>query len=68
MKGLLTTYRNYLPLTNSTPPLSLGEGDTPLVHAPAISRDTGADVWLKLEGCNPTGAFKYQVDNPRKLG
>lgn len=57
-KGLLTTYRNYLPITNSTPPLSLGEGDTPLVHAPAISHETGADVWLKLEGCNPTGSFK----------
>ncbi len=58
MKGLLTTYRNYLPITNSTPPLSLGEGDTPLVTAPAISRETGAEVWLKLEGCNPTGSFK----------
>ncbi|CAG0957370.1 threonine synthase [Anaerolineae bacterium] len=58
MKGLLTTYRNYLPITNSTPPLSLGEGDTPLVHAPAVSREIGADVWLKLEGCNPTGSFK----------
>src|SRR5919109_629517 len=55
MKGLLTTYRNHLPITNSTPVLSLGEGDTPLVNAPAISRETGADVWLKLEGCNPTG-------------
>lgn len=58
MKGLLTTYRNYLPVTPDTPALSLGEGDTPLVHAPAISRETGADVWLKLEGCNPTGSFK----------
>ncbi len=58
MKGLLTTYRNYLPITNSTPPLSLGEGDTPLVAAPALSRETGADVFLKLEGCNPTGSFK----------
>ncbi len=58
MKGLLTTYRNYLPVTSNTPALSLGEGDTPLVHAPALSRETGADVWLKLEGCNPTGSFK----------
>ena len=60
MKGLLTTYHNHLPITNSTPLLSLGEGDTPLVHAPAISRETGADVWLKLEGCNPTGSFKVR--------
>lgn len=57
-KGLLTTYRNYLPLTPNTPLLSLGEGDTPLVPAPAISHETGAEVWLKLEGCNPTGSFK----------
>ncbi|MBI5302480.1 MAG: threonine synthase [Chloroflexi bacterium] len=58
MNGLISRYRIYLPITPSTPPLSLGEGDTPLVHAPAISRETGADVWLKLEGCNPTGSFK----------
>ena len=58
MKGLLTKYHNYLPITNHTPPLSLGEGDTPLVAAPALSRETGADVFLKLEGCNPTGSFK----------
>jgi threonine synthase len=58
MKGLLATYRSYLPVTLDTPALSLGEGDTPLVHAPAVSRETGADVWLKLEGCNPTGSFK----------
>jgi len=58
MKGLLTTYRTYLPITSHTPTLTLGEGDTPLVNAPAVSRETGADVWLKLEGCNPTGSFK----------
>ncbi|MBI5653625.1 MAG: pyridoxal-phosphate dependent enzyme [Chloroflexi bacterium] len=58
MNGLLARYRAHLPLTTSTPALSLGEGDTPLVHAPAISRATGAAVWLKLEGCNPTGSFK----------
>ncbi|MDE3090061.1 MAG: threonine synthase [Chloroflexota bacterium] len=58
MKGLLTTYRAYLPLTPHTPTLTLGEGDTPLVAAPARSRETGAGVFLKLEGCNPTGSFK----------
>ncbi len=42
MKGLLTTYRAYLPITSHTPTLTLGEGDTPLVAAPAISRETGA--------------------------
>jgi threonine synthase len=58
MKGLLTTYREFLPITPDTPALSLGEGDTPLVSAPALSRETGAEIFLKLEGCNPTGSFK----------
>lgn len=58
MKGLLQSYRKYLPITSGTPPLSLGEGDTPLVAAPALSEKTGAQVFLKLEGCNPTGSFK----------
>jgi threonine synthase len=38
--------------------VTLGEGGTPLVPAPEISRRTGADVWLKIEGANPTGSFK----------
>lgn len=58
MSILLDRYRPFLPLTPRTPPLSLGEGDTPLVSAPALTRETGAQVWLKLEGCNPTGSFK----------
>lgn len=58
MKGLLSRYRAHLPVTGATPPLSLGEGDTPLVAAPAVSSAIGATVYLKLEGCNPTGSFK----------
>ncbi len=38
--------------------LSLGEGDTPLVRANALSQETGCEIYLKLEGCNPTGSFK----------
>jgi threonine synthase len=38
--------------------VSMGEGSTPLVHAPALSERVQADVWLKLEGLNPTGSFK----------
>ena len=38
--------------------MSLGEGDTPLVPAPVLSQRTGCEVWLKLEGANPTGSFK----------
>jgi threonine synthase len=40
------------------PLVTLGEGDTPLIPAPALSERTGADVWLKFEGSNPTGSFK----------
>lgn len=56
--GVLSHYREHLPVTPRTPPLTLGEGDTPLVPAQALSKETGADVFLKLEGCNPTGSFK----------
>jgi threonine synthase len=38
--------------------VTLGEGDTPLIPAPALSERTGAEVWLKFEGANPTGSFK----------
>jgi threonine synthase len=40
------------------PLVTLGEGGTPLIPAPVLSRETGCDVWLKLEGANPTGSFK----------
>jgi threonine synthase len=40
------------------PVVTLGEGGTPLIPAPALSERTGCDVWLKLEGTNPTGSFK----------
>jgi threonine synthase len=40
------------------PLVTLGEGDTPLVPARSLSERTGAEVWLKLEGANPTGSFK----------
>ena len=56
--GVLLRYRDYLPVTDRTPPLSLGEGDTPLVRAETLSQEVGAEVWLKAEGCNPTGSFK----------
>jgi threonine synthase len=56
--GVLLRFADYLPLTDRTLPLSLGEGDTPLVRAEALSREVGAEVWLKVEGCNPTGSFK----------
>src|ERR687897_450697 len=51
----LWRYRDRLPVE---PHVTMGEGDTPLVPAPHLSELTGADVWLKLEGANPTGSFK----------
>jgi threonine synthase len=38
--------------------VTLGEGRTPLLHAPHLSERFGVDLWLKWEGANPTGSFK----------
>src|SRR5579871_635759 len=58
MKGLIERYRERLPFAPEDPVVSLGEGSTPLIHAPHLSELAGAEVWLKLEGANPTGSFK----------
>ncbi|CAN5638813.1 threonine synthase [soil metagenome] len=56
---LLERYKAFLPLTDATPPLSLGEGFTPLVHARELGRQMGVPLLhLKVEGMNPTGSFK----------
>ena len=56
--GLIEAYRARLPVTEATPVVTLHEGATPLVPARELSRLTGCDVWLKVEGANPTGSFK----------
>jgi threonine synthase len=56
--GLIARYRERLPFAEGDPVVTLGEGSTPLVLAPALSERVGAEVWLKLEGTNPTGSFK----------
>jgi threonine synthase len=56
--GVIARYRDRLPVTDATPVVTLGEGGTPLVPAPEISRLAGREVWLKVEGANPTGSFK----------
>ena len=57
--GILSKYKDFLPLTEATPILSLGEGDTPLVKSNRLGRELGCDeLYFKLEGCNPTGSFK----------
>ncbi len=57
--GVLFRYNDFLPITPATPLFSLGEGDTPLVRCPELEKETGCgELYLKLEGCNPTGSFK----------
>jgi len=57
--GVLTRYRDFLPVTDRTPLITLGEGNTPLVAAPRLARRVGCgELYFKLEGCNPTGSFK----------
>jgi threonine synthase len=56
--GVIERYRERLPVGPSTPVVTLLEGGTPLVPAPVLSARTGCDVWLKVEGANPTGSFK----------
>lgn len=57
-RGLVEEYRQHLPVTDATPVVSLLEGNTPLVSAPRLSERLRAQVWLKVEGANPTGSFK----------
>jgi threonine synthase len=56
--GLIERYRDHLPFAADDPVVSLQEGSTPLVPAPKLGDRVGADVWLKIEGANPTGSFK----------
>ena len=57
-RGLIEAFRDRLPVTDATPVVTLHEGNTPLVPAPVLSARTGCDVYLKVEGANPTGSFK----------
>jgi threonine synthase len=57
-QGVIEEYRSYLPVSTSTPVVTLQEGGTPLLPAARLSERVGASVWLKLEGANPTGSFK----------
>ena len=56
--GLIERYRDALGFGPDDPVVSLGEGSTPLVLAERLSERAGAEVWLKIEGANPTGSFK----------
>ena len=57
-RGLIEEYRDRLPVSPATPVVTLLEGGTPLVPAQLLSERTGCEVYLKVEGANPTGSFK----------
>ena len=57
-RGIIEEYRERLPVGPDTPVVTLREGGTPLVLAQRVSERTRCEVWLKVEGANPTGSFK----------
>jgi threonine synthase len=57
-KGLLHAYHEFLPINENTPMLSLNEGNTPLIPLPRLSEKLGIELYVKVEGANPTGSFK----------
>src|SRR5918999_2522104 len=56
--ALIDRWRERLPFATGDPGVSLGEGSTPMVLAERVSERAGCEVWLKIEGANPTGSFK----------
>lgn len=57
-KGLIEEYKQFLPVTEKTPSLTLNEGNTPLIYLGNISKKLGIELYGKYEGLNPTGSFK----------
>ena len=56
--GLLAAYKDFLPINNETPELTLNEGNTPLIKLERLSKEWGVELYVKMEGANPTGSFK----------
>jgi threonine synthase len=57
-RGVVEEYRDFLPVSEATPVITLREGGTPLVRSEPLSALTGCEVHLKFEGANPTASFK----------
>jgi threonine synthase len=57
-RGVIGEFRERLPVTPETPVITLLEGGTPLLRSSPLSDETGCEVFLKVEGANPTGSFK----------
>ncbi|MBU5259074.1 threonine synthase [Bacillus pumilus] len=56
--GLIEEFQEFLPVNESTPKLTLNEGNTPLIHLAKLSEKLGVELHVKTEGVNPTGSFK----------
>src|SRR3989338_7970630 len=57
-RGVIEKYREFLPVSEKTPVITLNEGNTPMIYARNLSEAAGMKVYLKFEGANPTGSFK----------
>jgi threonine synthase len=63
-RGLIDRYRSWLPVTDTTPVITLGEGTTPLVPAQVLSERLGCEVWLKVEGPKSLAAAQDEEFGP----
>jgi len=65
-RGIIEQYRSFLPVTASTPIVTLGEGNTPLVRAPRLAEAIAPNIelYLKFEGANPTGSWSSSAAKP----
>jgi threonine synthase len=59
-RGIIEEYREFLPVTDDTPVISLNEGNTPLIKSQNLKEKLGLDIeiYFKFDGANPTGSFK----------
>ena len=57
MNGIIENYKELIDIGNARP-ISMGEGGTPLLRSEFLSKKINADVFIKVEGCNPSGSFK----------
>ena len=64
-RGLIARYREFLPVTEATPVVSLNEGSTPLIYSPRLSEKVGrgGEVYMKYEGLNPDRLFQGSGDD-----
>ena len=57
MNGIIEKYKEFIDIGDADP-ISMGEGGTPLLRSEFLSKKINADVFIKVEGCNPSGSFK----------